>query len=167
MAIPMSKGQFEPKGYPDHDWHKKPTVLPPKPVTINSLFPQFERWAIGFDPLFDTFKQISSDVKIGGYPPYNIYKDKDTYTLELAVAGFSKDDIKITVQELTLTVEGAVEAVKGEYVHKGIATRDFKQEFALAEYVVVRGAELKDGMLKIVLEKELPEEKKPKTIEIA
>jgi len=57
--------------------------------------------------------------------------------------------------------------VKGEYVHKGIATRDFKQEFALAEYVVVRGAELKDGMLKIVLEKELPEEKKPKTIEIA
>ena len=154
------------KGYPDYnDWHKKPET--PKVVTISDLFPQFNRWAIGFDPIFDTFKQVSATTKIGGYPPYNIYKKKDHWILELAVAGFSKDDIKISVQELTLTVEGEVEDVEAEAIHKGIATRDFKQNFVLAEYIVVKGAELKDGLLRITLEQELPEEKKPKIIEIA
>lgn len=153
------------KGYPDYDWHTKKTETP-KVVTIQDLFPQFNRWAIGFDPLFDTFKQVSQATKIGGYPPYNIYKKKDSYILELAVAGFSKEDITISVQELTLTVEGELEASGDEPIHKGIATRDFKQEFALAEYIVVKGAELKDGLLRITLEQELPEEKKPKVIEI-
>jgi molecular chaperone IbpA len=152
------------KGYPSSDWHKKPET--PRVVTIQDLFPQFNRWAIGFDPLFDTFKQVSQATKIGGYPPYNIYKKKDSYILELAVAGFSKDDIKISVQELTLTVEGELEDTEAEAIHKGIATRDFKQEFALAEYIVVKGAELKDGLLRITLEQELPEEKKPKLISI-
>jgi molecular chaperone IbpA len=159
-AYPYPKGQWE------KDWHK-PESSTPKVVTLNDLFPQFNRWAIGFDPLLDTFKHISTGVKTGGYPPYNIYKDGDQYTLELAVAGFSKEDITITVQELTLTVEGSLEASEAEYVHKGIATRDFSQEFALAEYVVVKGAELKDGMLRITLERELPEEKKPITIAIS
>ena len=160
MATPYSKT------YPDYDsWTKKPEA--PKVVTISDLWPQFNRWAIGFDPIFDTFKQVSSNAKIGGYPPYNIYKKKDQWILELAVAGFSKDDIKISVQELTLTVEGELEASGEEPIHKGIATRDFKQNFVLAEYIVVKGAELKDGLLRITLEQELPEEKKPKVIEIA
>ena len=137
------------------------------PVTITTLFPQFNRWAIGFDPLFDTFKQVSSTVKTTGYPPYNIYKNKDTYVLELAVAGFAKEDLTISVKELTLTVEGELSTPQEEALHKGIATRDFKQDFVLAEYVVVKGAELKDGLLRITLEQELPEEKKAKTIEIA
>ena len=137
-----------------------------KVLTISDLFPQFNRWAIGFDPMFDTFKQVSSNVKVGGYPPYNIYKKKDQWILELAVAGFGKDDIKISVQELTLTVEGELEASELEPVHKGIATRDFKQDFALAEYVVVKSADLKDGLLRITLEQELPEEKKPQIISI-
>lgn len=166
MATPISKGY--PSPWDKEDWHtKKPMSSEPKVITIQDLFPQFNRWAIGFDPLFDTFKEVSKTVKVGGYPPYNIYKKKDQWILELAVAGFTKDDIKISVQELTLTVEGELEASDVEPIHKGIATRDFKQEFALAEYIVVKGAELKDGLLRITLEQELPEEKKPKIIEIA
>lgn len=159
-------------GYPNQigkwekDWHRSEPATT-KVVTLNDLFPQFNRWAIGFDPLFDTFKQVSSTAKVGGYPPYNIYKKKDQWILELAVAGFSKEDITISVQELQLTVEGQLEESDEEPIHKGIATRDFKQNFALAEYIVVKGAELKDGLLRITLEQELPEEKKPKVIAIS
>jgi len=140
--------------------------LKPNEITIQSLFPQFNRWAIGFDPLLHTLQQVSSTAKASSYPPYNIYKDEDKYVLELAVAGFGKEDITITVKELQLTVEGQLEASEAEPIHKGIATRDFKQNFVLAEYVVVKGAELKDGMLRITLEQELPEEMQPKLIKI-
>jgi molecular chaperone IbpA len=149
------------------DYTSYPKITKPEPLTITSLFPQFNRWAIGFDPLFDTFRTVSSTAKTSGYPPYNIYKNKDTYVLELAVAGFAKEDLTISVKELTLTVEGELSTPQEEALHKGIATRDFKQDFVLAEYVVVKGAELKDGLLRITLEQELPEEKKAKTIEIA
>lgn len=135
-------------------------------VTISSLYPQFNRWAIGFDPLFDTFERVATS-KSSGYPPYNILKKDEQYVLEIAVAGFAKEDITITVKELTLTVEGQLEASDEVAIHKGIATRDFKQNFVLAEYVVVKSAELKDGMLRITLEQELPEEKKPKIIAIS
>lgn len=156
---------FGPKSPKDYtSYPKMPKV---EPVTITSLFPQFNRWAIGFDDLFDTFHQVSSTVKTSGYPPYNIYKNKDIYVLELAVAGFAKEDIKISVKELTLTVEGELGVPQEEALHKGIATRDFKQDFVLAEYVVVKGAQLKDGLLRITLEQELPEEKKAKLIEIS
>jgi len=149
--------------YPD-PWDRP--KLPTPEVTITSLFPQFNRWAIGFDPLLDVFKEVAANAKSAGYPPYNIYKDDDTYVLELAVAGFSKEDITITVKELQLTVEGKLENSKHEPIHKGIATRDFKQDFVLAEYVVVKSAELKDGLLRITLEQELPEELQPKIIKI-
>jgi molecular chaperone IbpA len=169
MPMPGNKDPFrdryqdpwnEPKHYP-----KIPKIE--APLTITSLFPQFNRWAIGFDPLFDTFKEVSTSAKSSGYPPYNIYKNKDTYVLELAVAGFAKEDLKISVKELTLTVEGELSAPQEEALHKGIATRDFKQDFVLAEYVIVKSAELKDGLLRITLEQELPEEKKAKTITIS
>ena len=156
-AYPYPKGDWK------EDWHKPST---PKVLTVNDLFPQFNRWAIGFDPLFDTFKHVAANTKTSGYPPYNIYKNDAQWILELAVAGFGKKDITISVQELSLTVEGQLEASEEEPIHKGIATRDFKQEFALAEYVVVKSAELKDGLLRITLEQELPEEKKPKVIPI-
>lgn len=155
-----------PKSPKDYGQYPKITKID-QPLTITSLFPQFNRWAIGFDPLFDTFKEVSLTTKASGYPPYNIYKKKDHYVLELAVAGFGKEDLTITVKELTLTVEGELEVSEQEPIHKGIATRDFKQSFVLAEYVVVKGAELKDGLLRITLEQELPEEKKPKVIQIA
>ena len=153
--------------YPDPWLKEYPKITKPEVLTITSLFPQFNRWAIGFDPMLDTFKQVAANAKAAGYPPYNIYKSKDTYVLELAVAGFAKEDIKISVQELTLTVEGELGVPQEEAIHKGIATRDFKQDFVLAEYVVVKGAELKDGLLRITLQQELPEEKKAKIIEIA
>jgi molecular chaperone IbpA len=147
-------------------WDKKQVTTLPQQVTIQTLFPQFNRWAIGFDPMLDTFKQVAANSKAAGYPPYNIYKDEDTYVLELAVAGFAKEDITISVKELQLTVEGQLEASEQEPIHKGIATRDFKQDFVLAEYVVVKGAELKDGLLRITLQQELPEELQPKIIKI-
>jgi len=157
-------------GYPTDPFHKHTNSVSntsrPAEVTISSLFPQFNRWAIGFDPLLNTLQQVSATAKQSSYPPYNTYKDEDKYVLELAVAGFSKEDIKISVKELQLTVEGQLEASEKEPIHKGIATRDFKQNFVLAEYVVVKGAELKDGMLRITLEQELPEELQPKLIKI-
>ena len=178
MAIMPSSGKHDPQHHTDRytdPWGPKSpkdysyTKIPKidTPITITSLFPQFDRWAIGFDPLFDTFKHVSANTKTAGYPPYNIFKSKDNYVLEIAVAGFAKEDIKITVQELTLTVEGSSMPSVDQYVHKGIAARDFKQDFVLAEYVVVNGAELKDGMLRITLKQELPEAKKAKTIEIS
>ena len=135
-------------------------------LNMSNLYPQFNRWAIGFDPLLDTFSRVSN-AKSSGYPPYNILKKDDSYVLEIAVAGFAKEDITITVKELQLTVEGQLEASDDEAVYKGIATRDFKQNFVLAEYVVVKGAEMKDGMLRITLAQELPEELQPKVITIA
>ena len=154
------------KGYPEHDWqHRKPVSMP-APITINSLFPNINRWAIGFDPMFETLKSIALEARTSTYPPYNVLKDGDEHVLELAVAGFSKKDINITVKELTLTVEGKISDPETNYVHKGIAGREFSQNFALAEYVVVKGAELKDGLLRITLKQELPEEKKPKVITV-
>ena len=166
MAIMPHNG----KGYPDHEgWDTKKYSTTPiqKPMTIQTLFPNFDRWAIGFDPLLETLKAISSESKLASYPPYNIFKTKDNYVLEIAAAGFATEDIQISVKELTLTVEGSALPSVDNYVHKGIASRDFKQDFCLAEYVVVDGAEMKDGMLRILLRQELPEEKKPKVIEIS
>ena len=174
-SMPMSSNG--PKGHDPHrdrypdpwEYKKQPANIPTavSELTITSLFPQFNRWAIGFDPLLQTFKDVSREVKASGYPPYNIYKNKDSYVLELALAGFAKEDITITVKELTLTVQGELGVSEEEPIHKGIATRDFKQDFVLAEYVVVKNAELKDGLLRITLVQELPEEKQPKVIKIA
>lgn len=171
--MPMSGSKEPSKNRYTDDWGPKtpnytsyPKITTPEVLTITTLFPQFNRWAIGFDPLLDVFKQVAAQSKTAGYPPYNIYRDKDTYVLELAVAGFAKEDISISVKELQLTVEGRLEASEVEPIHKGIATRDFKQDFVLAEYVVVKGAELKDGLLRINLEQELPEELQPKIIKI-
>ena len=157
-AYPYPKGDWK------EDWHKPST---PKVLTVNDLFPQFNRWAIGFDPLFDTFKHVAANTKTSGYPPYNIYKNDAQWILELAVAGFGKKDITISVQELSLTVEGQLEASEEEPIHKGIATRDFKLELAVAEYWEVTNALMENGMLTVQFNKMLPEEKKPKVIAIS
>ena len=102
------------------------------------------------------------------YPPYDLLKlDEDTYRLSLAIAGFTKDDINISVDNGTLIIKGEiVEVTDAEVVHKGIAGRKFTRTFALGEYMEVTGAELKDGMLTINIDRIVPEEKKPKTIKI-
>ena len=102
------------------------------------------------------------------YPPYDLLKlDEDTYRISLAIAGFSKEDISLSVDNGTLIIKGEiVEVVDAEIVHKGIAGRKFTRTFALGEYMEVTSAEMKNGMLHINVDRIIPEDKKPKTIKI-
>ena len=102
------------------------------------------------------------------YPPYDILKlDEDTYRVSLAIAGFAKEDIDVSVDKGTLIIKGEiVEVTDAEVVHKGIAGRKFTRSFALGEYMEVTGADMKDGMLHIDVERIVPEDKKPKSIKI-
>ena len=102
------------------------------------------------------------------YPPYDLLKlDEDTYQISLAIAGFSKEDIDVSVDNGTLIIKGEiVEVTDAEVVHKGIAGRKFVRSFALGEYMEVTSAELKDGMLHVHVVRVVPEEKKPKYIKI-
>ena len=102
------------------------------------------------------------------YPPYDLLKlDEDTYRISLAIAGFTKNDIDISVDNGSLIIKGEiVEVTDAEVVHKGIAGRKFVRSFALGEYMEVTSAELKDGMLHIDIDRIVPEEKKPKSIKI-
>ena len=102
------------------------------------------------------------------YPPYDLLKlDEDTYRISLAIAGFSREDIDVSVDNGTLIIKGEiVEVTDAEVVHKGIAGRKFVRSFALGEYMEVTSAELKDGMLHVNVVRIVPEEKKPKSIKI-
>ena len=124
---------------------------------------------IGFNREVDRFARIHSHASTASYPPYNIITDgEDKFTIEIAVAGFSKADLDVRVQDETLIVKGELkdETKEINFVHKGIAGRKFTREFALGEFIEVIGAEVEDGLLKIALERILPEEKKPKVIKI-
>lgn len=131
---------------------------------------KFDPFSIGYDKMFDRLDSISQNLSktIPGYPPYNIKKVEDNkYTIELAVAGFSKTDINIELKEGTLCVSGATKSDDGsQFLHKGIADRAFNRQFHLADTVQVKNADLINGMLKIWLENIIPESKKPKKIEI-
>ena len=123
------------------------------------------------DPFFNTFSTIAKVQNTTNYPPYNQIKLNDKeYSLSFALAGFSKDDVSISLDNRTLTIKGdrkEVELPEGaEYLHRGIAARKFTDIFTLPEFVEVVGAEFKDGMLNIKLEKQIPEDKLPKTIVI-
>ena len=126
------------------------------------------------DPFFIGFNRdlarLNSAHKINSqsYPPYDLLKlDEDTYRLSLAIAGFAKEDVSVSVENGTLIIKGEiVEVIDAEVVHKGIAGRKFVRSFALGEYMEVTGAEMKDGMLHINVDRIIPEDKKPKTIEI-
>ena len=123
---------------------------------------------IGFNRELDRLSTVHNLATRQAYPPYDILKqDEDTYKLSLAVAGFSKDDIDVSVDNGSLVIKGElVEVTDAEVVHKGIAGRKFTRTFALGEYMEVTGAELKDGMLTIHIDRIVPEEKKPKSIKI-
>jgi molecular chaperone IbpA len=102
-----------------------------------------------------------------GYPPYNIRKDEENiYTIEMAVAGFSKEDLEAELKEGILTVRSKQDQDDGEYLHRGIAKRAFSRSFTLSDDVVIKGADLINGMLTISLERIIPEEKKSRMIEI-
>lgn len=127
----------------------------------NSIFP---RHFVGFDSLLNELELRHEDTN---YPPYNIIKQgNNRYAIEIAVAGFSKDDIEITNEDRDLIVKASKEQKDAEYLHKGISTKSFERNFRLAEHVQVVGADLSDGMLSIELEVVLPDEKRPKRIEI-
>jgi molecular chaperone IbpA len=122
---------------------------------------------IGFNRDLDRLNNAHR-INSQSYPPYDLLKlDEDTYRLSLAIAGFTKEDISVSVDNGTLIIKGEiVEVTDAEIVHKGIAGRKFVRSFALGEYMEVSGAELKDGMLHINVDRIVPEEKKPKTIKI-
>ena len=124
----------------------------------------FRAMTVGFDSLFNDI----ADYRPNNYPPYNIVKyDNKTYELSFAVAGFSKKEISVTQKEGTLFIEGNNNTTdEKNYLHKGIAERDFKQSFKLSEYMIVTDAKLENGLLKVLLVQELPKEKQPKEIKI-
>jgi molecular chaperone IbpA len=127
---------------------------------------------LGFERFFDDVERLlSTDVqKVStSFPPHNILKlDDNRYVVELAVAGFSKDEIEIEVADGTLTIKGDKKEKLDElqYLHRGIGTRSFTKTLTVADTIEVKGAEFKDGILKIGLENIIPEHKKPRKIEI-
>ena len=123
---------------------------------------------IGFNREMERLANVQLASRQTNYPPYDLLKlDEDTYKLSLAIAGFSKDDVNVSIDNGTLIIKGEiVEVTDAEVVHKGIATRKFTRTFALGEYMEVTGAEIKDGMLHIDIDRIVPEEKKPKEIAI-
>jgi molecular chaperone IbpA len=124
-------------------------------------------YAIGFERLFDQLDEfIHHSKKLPSYPPYNIKRDGDNFTIEMALAGFSKEDIDITVAENMLIVSSNKESPKEEEVYKGISDRKFTRKFSMADDIVVKGAKLENGLLVIKLERVIPEDKKPRKINI-
>jgi molecular chaperone IbpA len=126
------------------------------------------RTAIGFDRLASALESATR-ADAGGYPPYNIELiGEDQYRISLAVAGFTADEIDIEVKENLLTIGGRKDAdvADRQYLHRGIANRNFERTYQLADYVRVDGAELKDGLLHVDLVREIPESMKPRRIEI-
>ena len=143
-------------------------------VTTNtlSIWNDLRPFQVGFDNIFDHFNTQLKHPQSANFPPYNIKKlDNFNWTIEMALAGFNKKDIGVEYADNQLTIKSVFEKDDKEEdtttVHRGISKRQFKKSFTLADEVVVNGAELKDGMLIVDLEKIVPEEKKPRTIKIS
>ena len=136
-------------------------------------FTPLMRQTVGFDRFHDLFDSLlnQGEERFDTYPPYNIEKaGDDAYRVTLAVAGFGEDDLEIMVHEDTLKVTGRIERKEEEdtpqYLHRGIAARAFERSFRLADHIRVESAALKDGLLTVNLKREVPEEKKPRSIPI-
>ena len=124
---------------------------------------------IGFSKELERFSNIHREAINQSYPPYDVAQiDENEYIVSLAVAGFSKDDITVEVDNGTLVIKGErdIEDVPKHVIHKGIAARKFTRTFALGEYMEVSSAQLENGLLNIHVERIVPEEKKPKTIKV-
>lgn len=131
--------------------------------------PSFHRATVGFDRMFNELERQFANSSPQGYPPYNIVQlSEDDYTISIAVAGFSMEDLEITKDKNILRIEGT--SPKGDdtvnYLHKGIGGRNFRREFTLADHVEVEGATLELGMLNISLKREVPAALQPKKIAI-
>ena len=126
--------------------------------------------SVGFDNLLREVEyMLNDDAKPSTFPPHNIIKDENRYVVELAIAGFKREEIDISVEDGTLIIKGEQKEsqTNGEYLHRGIGTRSFTKTIKLSDTVVVRGAELIDGILRVGLENVIPEHKKPRKVEIS
>ena len=141
-----------------------------KQVYVNSLdIPQLQRFAVGFDRMFDELARTAGTLNATNYPPYNIIKESETiWKIEVAVAGFDESELDVEIISNELVVTGAKEKTNEvvNYLHQGIGGRDFERTFALAENVEVKGAQVKNGILTVTLEHIVPESAKPKKIAI-
>ena len=142
-------------------------------ITSDTLSPLYKA-TVGFDRLFNEFENIHSAVNSQGYPPYNLSKDgDDLYSITLAIAGFKKSEIDIELEDGNLLITGTIKADESgamddiEYLHKGIAERNFVRSFKLAEYVEVKDAKLEDGLLKVELFRNVPDALKPQKIKVS
>ena len=139
-------------------------------LSLIDNFNKMTPYAVGFDRVFDTLNRyVDNNVNSTGFPPYNIQKGGDyTYTIEMALAGFGKEDITVELTENTLSVRSdkKEEAEDEHTYHRGISYRKFDRKFTLADDIVVNSASLENGMLTIELERIVPEEKKPRIIEV-
>ena len=142
-----------------------------------SIFNQLRPLSVGFDDMFNHFESMFDHqfdtLNVSNYPPYNIVKSgKNKYDIEVALAGFNKKDINVNVEDGMLTIESVKSKEEKEVedndgvLHKGISKRYFKRSFSIANDVEVKGAELKDGLLRVSMEKIIPEGKKLKTIDV-
>ena len=138
---------------------------------LNHLdIPNIHKFGIGFDSIFEDIHRLASVTGKDNYPPYNVIKiDDDHFFIELALAGIPRDalDIEVDQNQLTISTEKAESDEELEDLHKGISQRGFSRSFTLADHVVVKGADMIDGVLKISLERQLPEELKPRKIDIS
>ena len=137
-----------------------------------TIWKDFGKFGVGYDDLFDRISEFHDNVakNIPNYPPYNIKKvDDNKYVIEMAVAGFGKQDIEITTEDDKLVIKGNVEAdntPEDNLLWQGLAFRPFTRMFTLNDQVEVNNAEMINGLLKVTLERIIPESKKPKTVEV-
>ena len=136
-------------------------------MTNLKAFGQFSPFSVGFDEIFNTLQRAS--IPQSNYPPYDILKEDDKYIIRIAIAGFKKSDVDIEIEDNTLTISAKKEDRENdmEFIHKGISEKEFYKSFALAEYVEVKKANMISGILVIELEKNIPDEEKPKKIKIS
>jgi len=141
-------------------------------INYTTLDPtRINTYSIGFDRMFDSLTSASGYTQQTNYPPYNIIKKSDTeFLIEVAIAGFSKDDVEVRMAENRLNISSIdlknSEMDNTEYLHKGISARSFKRAFTLSDDVVVKEANMENGILSIAMERVIPEDKKPRTIKI-
>ena len=141
-------------------------------MTYPTIWKDFGKFGVGFDDLFDRINEFHDNVakNIPNYPPYNIKKVEDNkYVIEMAVAGFGKQDIEITTEDDKLVIKGNVESddtPQDNLLWQGLALRPFTRMFTLNDQVEVNNAEMINGLLKVTLERIIPESKKPKKVEV-
>ena len=138
-------------------------------LTLLDNFNKLTPYAVGFDRVFDNLNRyVDNNMSSTGFPPYNIRKEGDyNYVIELALAGFGKEDIEVEVADGTLSVRSVKENSEDDStVYRGISYRRFERKFTMADDFVVNGAKLENGMLTVDLERVVPEEKKPRLISV-